>query len=88
MRTPPRLLPLLCAIASIALASCSSYPEAEVVDRSYDPVPVRRAVPAQRVARGEHVVVRGDTLHAIAFARGVSVRELAQWNGLGPPYTI
>lgn len=37
---------------------------------------------------GEHVVVRGETLYAIAFRRGLDWRDLAAWNRLGAPYTI
>ena len=33
-------------------------------------------------------VVRGDTLYSIAFRYGLDWREVARWNGIGPPYTI
>jgi lipoprotein NlpD len=33
-------------------------------------------------------VQRGDTLYSIAFRNGLDYRELAGWNGIGPPYTI
>ena len=34
------------------------------------------------------VVKRGDTLYGIAFRNRIDVRDLAAWNGIGPPYTI
>jgi lipoprotein NlpD len=37
---------------------------------------------------GYHQVRTGDTLYSIAWQYGYSVRELASWNRLGPPYTI
>lgn len=77
----------LAAIA-VALAGCASRREAEVVDRSWEPRPAQRTAPMPRTARREHVVVRGDTLHAISFEHGVSVRDLAAWNAIAPPYTI
>jgi lipoprotein NlpD len=55
---------------------------------------VRRApsasTPHVTVAKpGEVAVVsRGDTLYGIAFRNGIDVRDLAKWNGIGPPYTI
>lgn len=35
-----------------------------------------------------HIVKRGETLYGIARAGGVTVRDLAAWNGLSPPYTL
>lgn len=37
---------------------------------------------------GSYRVVRGDTLYAIAFRKGVDFRNLAQWNRIAAPYTI
>lgn len=33
-------------------------------------------------------VNRGDTLYAIAFARGLDFRDIARWNGIEAPFTI
>ncbi|HET6603150.1 MAG TPA: LysM peptidoglycan-binding domain-containing protein, partial [Xanthomonadaceae bacterium] len=46
--------------------------------------PARPAPPA----RSEYVVARGDTLYQIAFRHGLDYRDVARWNGIGPPYTI
>ncbi len=76
--------------AVFALAGCSTYREAEVVERSWDPKPVRTTprAPSPPPRVREHIVARGDTLHGIAFEHGVSLDELARWNALSPPYTI
>jgi lipoprotein NlpD len=34
------------------------------------------------------IVQRGDTLYGIAFRNGLDFRDVAAWNGIGPPYTI
>ena len=76
---------LLMTAAAIALAACSS----TVVRK---PAQVSRA-PAARPgtpppAGSVAVVKRGDTLYGIAFRNGLDVRDVAAWNGIGPPYTI
>ena len=35
-----------------------------------------------------YVVIRGDTLYAIAFRLGIDFKELAARNNIGPPFTI
>ncbi|WP_458072395.1 peptidoglycan DD-metalloendopeptidase family protein [Rhodanobacter sp. BL-MT-08] len=40
------------------------------------------------VPGGSYQVVKGDTLYSIAFRNKVDFRDLAQWNGVAPPYTI
>ena len=35
-----------------------------------------------------HVVEPGETLHSIGFLYGYDYREIARWNGIGPPYQI
>ena len=37
---------------------------------------------------GYHIVKRKETLHAIAKKYGVSLLDLANWNGIGSPYTV
>ncbi|WP_229679155.1 peptidoglycan DD-metalloendopeptidase family protein [Dyella caseinilytica] len=39
-------------------------------------------------APGTYTVVKGDTLYSIAFRNGTDFREVAQLNGVAPPYTI
>ena len=90
MRRPDaRAIRIAAAAAVLALGACATEREVVVVERSYDPEPVRTApMPRPAAMPTEHVVARGDTLYAIAFHRGLSVRDLAAWNGLEPPYLI
>jgi lipoprotein NlpD len=49
----------------------------------------QRSPSADGLAADEyHDVVRGETLYGIARNAGVSVRALAAWNGIAPPYVI
>ena len=42
----------------------------------------------QLTADGRYRVRRGDSLYAIAFNFGLDWRDVADWNGIGPPYVI
>lgn len=68
------------ALLGLLLASCAAQraPVVTVVDQA------PTVQPSQRV----HVVVRGDTLYAIAWRYETTVAKLAQLNGLAPPYLI
>lgn len=44
--------------------------------------------PATKTANGYRVIAAGDTLSRIADDIGVSVQQLAAWNGLSPPYRL
>ncbi len=74
----------LMLLASAAIvAGCATEP-APVEDRSLvEPVPV-----TTKAGEGPYRVVRGDTLYAIAFKRGLDYRDVAAWNGIAPPYRI
>ena len=37
---------------------------------------------------GQHRVQPGETLYAISFRYGWDYRDVAEWNGLSPPYTV
>lgn len=67
------------ALLGLLLAGCAVRP-APVVTVGQAPT----VQPNQRV----HVVVRGDTLYAIAWRYETTVAKLAQLNGLVPPYLI
>ncbi|MBB5015649.1 peptidoglycan DD-metalloendopeptidase family protein [Rehaibacterium terrae] len=68
------------------LAACG---RSTVVRRERVYEPPRHATPARPVTGAhEYVVVRGDTLYGIAFRHGLDYRDVAAWNGIGPPYTI
>jgi len=64
---------ILCVSSLGLLGACSSTPSASVSDLN----------------NKESVLVqRGDTLYAIAWRSGMDFRELANQNGINPPYTI
>jgi LysM repeat protein len=46
------------------------------------------AVGARAAGPSFHVVKPGDTLRSIATLRGVRLRDLAAWNGIGSPYRV
>jgi lipoprotein NlpD len=77
----------LLALLLVGLAGCATQP----------PVPIDLPQAPQPVARPERpppppvstvTVRRGDTLYAIAFARGLDFRDVARWNGIVEPFTI
>ena len=77
---------------ALCLTACSSNPPAPVVDLS----PAEQQRPPQEArgpaprgpTPGSYVVVRGDTLYAIAFKHGLDYRDVAAWNRIQPPYRI
>ncbi|KAF1686550.1 hypothetical protein B1992_08005 [Pseudoxanthomonas broegbernensis] len=70
-------------LALLLLAACGK----STVVRS--PSASGTATAASQPRPGESVLVkRGDTLYSLARAQGMSVTDLARWNGLQPPYTI
>ncbi|HEY2396028.1 MAG TPA: LysM peptidoglycan-binding domain-containing protein, partial [Rudaea sp.] len=78
---------------ALILAACASNPPAPVVDLSEkdaDAGAGAAAAPAVLPAPepGAYRVVRGDTLYAIAFRRGLDYRDVAAWNRIAPPYRI
>lgn len=66
------------------LAACTS---TVVRKTSASATPARPKASAPRYGETARVK-RGDTLYGIAFRNGLDVRDLAAWNGIGPPYTI
>lgn len=72
------------------LAACASTAPAPVEDRSLERrvAPPAPAAPRPVARDGRYRVERGDTLYSIAFRHGVDYRDVAAWNGIGPPYTI
>jgi lipoprotein NlpD len=83
---------ILACAAALGAAGCASTGPAPVEDRSINPSSRPRTTSAppktSAPASGTYRVERGDTLYSIAFRRGVDYRELAEWNGIAPPYTI
>jgi lipoprotein NlpD len=78
----PRTFFSLAATAALAigLAACSS---TVVRESGGGAVSVSKPKPGATV-----VVRRGDNLYRLATANGITVRDLAAWNGIPAPYTI
>ena len=84
--TPQHLLrqAALCALLALGAVACSSTVVRESGSASgAGPVKVSRAKPGASV-----VVRRGDNLYRIATDNGITLRDLAAWNGIPAPYTI
>jgi len=78
--------------AGTLLGACASSPPAPIVDLSSDaPAEPPHDAAAKAVrsdSGGTYRVLRGDTLYAIAFSRGLDFRDVANWNSIAPPYRI
>ena len=84
---------VLTSCLALGLAGCASTGPAPVEDHSVNSAPRPRpsvSAPPKTSApsSGTYRVQRGDTMYSIAFRHGVDYRELAEWNGIAPPYTI
>jgi lipoprotein NlpD len=87
-----KLLAWAFAVA-LGLSGCASEGPAPVEDHSLNAGTSRPrpAAPPSKPASapgGTYRVQRGDTMYSIAFRHGVDYRDLAEWNGIPPPYTI
>lgn len=74
---------LVVALCSL-LPSCSTLKPAPVVDRS----PGMDQQLSGSVRTYRYIVKSGDTLYAISKLHGLTVAQIAEMNGLEPPYTI
>ncbi len=78
----------------IVLAGCASNPPAPVDEIALDGQPSRppsAASPSGPITGADartYRVAAGDTLYGIAFKNGLDYRDVARWNGIGPPYRI
>lgn len=70
---------LLVALIALLLVSCTS-------GRNW--APVRESTEKSTGKPEYHVVQRGDTLYAVAWRYGYDYRQMAEWNGIKPPYVI
>lgn len=84
MRGPGRIAMLV--LASVLLAACGS---SHVVKRSASSGGDRGPVTVSKPKYGVTTTVqRGQNLYRIATDNGLTLRDLAAWNGISPPYTI
>jgi murein DD-endopeptidase MepM/ murein hydrolase activator NlpD len=81
--TPPGASAGTTDITSIASAA---------IDRADEDAPTASSAPVLQVQDGDepvrHRVARGETAYSVSRLYGVSVRSLADWNGLGPELTV
>lgn len=82
-----RIRPLI-PMAAAMLAACASTGPAPVDDLSGAPARRPASTAPASSSAASYRVQRGDTLYSIAFRNGLDYRELANWNGIGAPYTI
>jgi lipoprotein NlpD len=79
------------AVLLVAVAGCSIGPVYAPVD-SRDPLagtpPASAAGSGGAAGPGFYIVCRGDTLYSVAWQNGLNYRQLADMNGIRPPYTI
>lgn len=76
----------MCALCLGLLVGCTASWQAPVETRGAEPPAPRRE--RARISSDFYRVRRGDTLHGIAWQRGVDYRSIARWNGIMPPYRI
>lgn len=87
---PSALLPF---VLVLALGGCASVKtSAPLIERA---PPAKKASAKARAVEREgdwrpqaYTVQKGDTLYGIALEHGFDYKEVAEWNGIEPPYTI
>ncbi|MFM2408843.1 MAG: hypothetical protein RL358_1585 [Pseudomonadota bacterium] len=80
---------LVCIIAAVFLAACSSSPVREDKTKVKSTEDTRMQVAGEKDWRpATHQVLKGDTLYSIAFYYGLDYHELAELNGIKNPSVI
>lgn len=77
---------------ALLMTACAQNPPAPVEDMTRV-IPSAGASSVSQAAEppvrpGHYVVEAGDTLYSLAFDNQLDWKQLAQWNGIGAPYTI
>jgi lipoprotein NlpD len=72
----------VCALLCGCLTACGRHAVAPVTTLD------QTGAPDSSTSASAHVVRKGDTLYSIAWKNGLDYREVAGWNGIGPPYRI
>jgi len=90
------VLPVLSMVLLLTACGGFSTQPAPVYDRSVDRQQSVTSSLGKQVASptptpetvGYYMVNKGDTLYAIAFRFNLNYQDIADWNGIGEPYTI
>lgn len=71
------------------LSACGSHPTRAPVAERGPHTSAKRLPPATSDWRpAMYTVQKGDTLYSVALEHGQDYKELAEWNGIAPPYVI
>ncbi|MHC8441001.1 MAG: peptidoglycan DD-metalloendopeptidase family protein [Candidatus Eutrophobiaceae bacterium] len=92
LTTRQRKAGLRCAaliLCSLLLHACGRNEPAPVYQRNApQKQTISNPVPHATDTKDSYVVSRGDTLYSISWKYNLDYSQLAQWNGISPPYTI
>ena len=93
-KPPSRLRSAFIVLGLVVFVQSCAVSHAPVTERGRDrtdkPAPVKQATTTagKQSTGNRHHIKKGDTLYAIAFRYNMDFRQIADWNGLTPPYTI
>lgn len=85
------VLTLVFLLVVLGLTGCASTSPAPVIERAAlaKKPSARSKIPRDGDWRPQsYAVQKGDTLYGIALEHGLDYKEIAEWNGIEPPYTI
>ena len=87
---------LACLILVLSLSACTTSRVAPVSSREREVQSTKKQIVRESTSQKQsvtskpdvHIIKKGDTLYSIAWNYGYDYRDVAQWNGINPPYVI